>query len=253
MDRIPAAGRSRATVRFGTEVWELDIGSSLAFGRSDNSDIVIPRQTQDLLISRRAGLLTAVDGGLLVRNESSRSSIYLQGVPGPEFEIKPLMTFGTMPFNRCRLVLLGSHAARYVLHLTCPAPGAGPPGENGLAGQAVAGGRTTSGYPRLDVTDAQRRYLAALCEPILTRAGTRNAPATYGQIARRCGVSPRTVRHSLDELRQLLSAEHGIPGLVHVDGLAGEARGAVSFLPALAAWAVHSGTINHDDLEALDL
>jgi hypothetical protein len=252
VDCIPAGGRSRAAVRFGTEVWELDTGSSLAFGRSNHSDIVIPQQTQDRLISRRAGQLTAVDGGLLVKNESSRNSIYLQGVPGPEFEIKPLMTFGTMPYTRSRLVLLGSHAARYVLHITCPGPGAGPLGKNGLAGKAEAGGDTTAGYPRLDVPDAQRRYLAALCEPILTRAGTRNAPATYREIARRCGVSPKTVRHSLDALRQILSAEHGIPGLVHIEGPEDEAPGAVSFLPALAAWAVHSGTVNRDDLEALE-
>jgi hypothetical protein len=102
------------------------------------------------------------------------------------------------------------------------------------------------------VPDAQRRYLAALCEPILTRAGTRNTPATYREIARRCGVSPKTVRHSLDALRQILSAEHGIPGLVHIEGPEDEAPGAVSFLPALAAWAVHSGTVNRDDLEALE-
>lgn len=252
MDCIPAANRSHATVRFGAKVWELTLASSLTFGRSNDSDIVIPLQTQDLLISRRAGRLTAVDGGLLVRNESTRNSIYLQGIPGSEFEIKPLMALGTMPYSRCRLVILGSHAARYVLSITCPVSGVGSLGKTGLADSAGVGVRTTSGYRRLEVPDAQRRYLAALCEPILTRAGARNAPVSYREIAQRCGVAPSTVRKSLDALRQMLSAEHGIPGLVHTDGSKEEAPGAVSFLPALAAWAVHSDTINRDDLEALD-
>lgn len=252
MDCIPAASRIHATVRFEAEAWELAHDSSLTFGRSSDSDIVIPRQGQDLLISRRAGRLTAVDGGLLVRNESGRNSIYLQGIPGPEFEIKPLMTLGTMPYSRCRLVILGSHAARYVVSITCPVPGANSLDKAGLADGAGVGVRTTSGYRRLDVPGAQRRYLAALCEPVLAGTGARNAPASYKEIARRCGVSPGTVRKSLDVLRLVLSAEHGIPGLVHADGPEGEAPGAVSFLPALAAWAVYSGTITREDLEALD-
>lgn len=253
MDSIPGANRIHAIVRFGARTWELANGSSLTFGRSDRSDIVIPQQDQDLLVSRQAGRLTAVDGGLLVRNESARNSIYLQAIPGPEFEIKPLMTLGTMPYSRCRVVILGSHAARYVLGITCPVPGADSADKTGLASGPEAGARTTSGYRRLDMPSAQQRYLAALCEPLLTGTGARNAPASYKEIALRCHVFPGTVRKSLDALRQVLSAEHGIPGLVHDGGPEGEAAGAVSFLPALAAWAVYSGTVTHEDLEALDL
>jgi hypothetical protein len=252
MGRISATTRSHSTVRFDARVWDLDIGSSVTFGRSSDSDIVIPRQAQDLLVSRKAGRLTAVDGGLLVSNMSTRNSIYLQGIPGPEIEIKPLMTLATMPFSRCRLVVFGSHAARYVLDITCGAAEDGPAGEPGPASTAVVGVPTTAGYRRLDLPDSQRRYLAALCEPVLTAIGAGTAPATYRGIAERCGVSPRTVRNSFDALRQMLAAEYGIPGLVHVGGPDGEAPGAVNFLAALAAWAVHSGTVDRDDLEALD-
>jgi hypothetical protein len=251
MGRISEMPRGCATVRFGARVWELGVGSSLTFGRSDDSDIVIPDQAEDLLVSRRAGRLTAVEEGLLVKNESARNSIYLQGIPGAEFEIKPLMTLGTMPFSRCRLVVFGSQAARYVLDITCGVAEGGPAGGPGVGGRAGADVPTTFGYQRLDLPAAQRRYLAALCEPMLTRVGARTAPATYREIAERCGVSPRTVRNSLDALRQMLSAEYGIPGLMHSTD-SPEALGAVNFLAALAAWAVHSGTINRDDLEALD-
>ena len=121
MGQLIMTNSSRAVVRFGSQTWELAVGESVTFGRSVDSDIVIPRQMQDLLVSRHAGRLTAVDGGLLVSNESTSNSLYLQGIPGPELEIKPQMTLGTMPFSRCRLVIFGSHAARYVLGITCGA------------------------------------------------------------------------------------------------------------------------------------
>jgi hypothetical protein len=240
-----------STVRFGAQIWELGKGSSVTFGRSGDADIVVPRQAEDLLVSRRAGRLIAVEGGLLVSNESRRNTVYLQGIPGPEFEIRPLMTVGTMPFSRCRLVLLGSHAARYVLDIACGAAGAGSQDAAGVAGTARPGAPTTSGYRRLDIPDAQRRYLAALCERSLTGCGAR-PPATYREIAQRCGVATNTVRNSLDALRQKLSVEDGIPGLVHADARGGEAPGSVSFLSALEAWAVHSGNVTIDDLEGLD-
>lgn len=252
MSRTSATSSSHSTVRFGAQVWELDIGSSVTFGRSDDSDIVIPPQTQDLLVSRRAGRLTAVDGGLLVSNESTRNSIYLQGIPGPEFEIEPLMTLGTMPFSRCRLVVLGSHAARYVLDITCGIAEGSPTGKLGLVGRAKVGVPTTSGYRRLKMPAAQRRYLAALCEPILTAVVQKGAPATYRRIAERCGVSPKTVRNSLDALRQMLSTEYGIPSLVHIDGPQEGAPGEVNFLSALADWARRSGNVTRDDLDLLD-
>ena len=59
-----------AIVRFGAQTWTLGQGSSVTFGRSDYADIVIFRQVPDLYVSRRAGRLTAVDGGLMVTNES---------------------------------------------------------------------------------------------------------------------------------------------------------------------------------------
>ena len=225
-----ATAGSYSIVRFGVRAWELEAGSAVTFGRSDDCDIVLTFPNQDLLVSRRAGRLTAVDGGVLVSNESTRNSIYLQGIPGPQLEIKPLMTLGTMPFSRCRVVVFGSDAVRYVLGITCVGAQGGPADNPRLADEARAGAPTTSGYRRLDMPEAQRRYLAALCEPILTSVGARTAPATYRGIAERCGVSPKTVRNSLDALRQMLSAQYGIPGLVHPGGSSEEAPGTINFL-----------------------
>jgi hypothetical protein len=243
--------RPYTRVRFGARIWDLDIGASLTFGRADDSDIVISREKPDLVVSRRAGKLTAMAGGLLVSNESESRSLYLQGIPGPEVEIKPQMMLGTKPFSRCRVVVLGSHGARYVLDITHGTGGEGhssaPPRQETASRDAAA----TRGYQRLDLPPAQRRYLAALCEPILTSIGA-SAASTYARIADRCGVAPGTVRKSFDALRQKLSAEYGIPGLMHVRGSATDDPGAVSFLAALAAWAIASGNITPDDLESLD-
>lgn len=243
---------TQSTVRFGSQVWSLDIGAAVTFGRSEDCDIVIPRQEKDLLVSRRAGQLTAVDGGLLISNESERNSIFMRAIPGPEIEIKPLMTLGTMPFSRCRVVVLGSNAAQYILEITCAILEGSSAGKSVPARTGRSGSITTFGYRRLDIPDGQRRYLAALCEPILTSVGAGTIPATYNEIAQRCGVSRKTVRNSLDALRQMLSAEYGIPGLAHLGGSSREAPGAVNFLSALAAWAINSGTITLNDLEAID-
>jgi len=251
MPEIPPSQAHESTVRFGSQVWRLDIGAAVTFGRSEICDIVIPRQGKDLLVSRRAGRLTAVDGGLLISNESERNSLLMRAIPGPEIEIKPLMTLGTMPFSRCRLVVRGSDSAEYLLELTCGLA------ENGSASRPIPAGTaaespTTFGYRRLDIPDGQRRYLAALCEPILIRVGAGTVPATYNEIAQRCGVSRKTVRNSLDALRRTLSAEYRIPGLVHPGDSGQGAPGAVNFLSALAAWAINSGTITLNDLELID-
>ena len=238
-----------AVVWFGTDTWALPVGRSLTFGRSSTCDIMIGGRSEDLLVSRHAGTLTCVAGGVLVTNTSSRHPLVLQAVPGPEFEIQPGMTIGTMPHRTTRVQVLGQHGARYLLRIDAhnllgqvsfPGP---PP-------QSAAGGvPTTAAYRRLDLTAAQRRYLTALCEPCLVRIGRSAAPASYKAIAERCGVSPRTVRNCLDQLRQLLATNFGIPGLVgEDDGQAGQ----VNYAAALARWAIDSDNVTAADVELLD-
>lgn len=250
MNRNLEPGGSYATVRFGAQAWDLNLGSSVTFGRSDDCDIVLTHQVEDLLVSRQAGRLTAVDGGVLVTNESLRNPIYLRGIPGAEHKIEPRMTLGTMPFKRCRVVVIGGQAEPYVLDITCLAAEGSSAAKADLADTAKAGAPTTFGFKRIDMPRAQRRYLAALCEPMLTSVGA--APANYREIAERCGVALGTVRKSLDALRLRVSEECGIPGLVHRDGSSRKAHGTVNFRLRLADWAVSSGNATHDDLEDLD-
>jgi hypothetical protein len=249
MDRNPKPGGSYVTVRFGAQVWELKLGSSVTFGRSDDCDIVLTRPVEDRLVSRQAGRLTAVDGGVLVTNESRRNPVYLRGIPGAEHKIEPRMTLGTMPFERCRVVVIGGQPEPYVLDITCLAAEGSSAAKPVPADTAKAGDPTTLGYQRIDMPRAQRRYLAALCEPLLTGVGA--APASYREIAERCGVALGTVRKSLDALRMKVS-EYGVPGLIHPGDASGKARGTVNLRARLADWAVSSGNATHGDLEGLD-
>ena len=243
MSRDHGPGGSHATVRFGAQVWDLELGSSVTFGRSDDCDIVLTRRDEDLLVSRQAGQLTAVPGGLLVTNESVRNPIYLRGIPGAEHKIEPRMTLGTMPFTRCRVVVIGGRAEPYILDVTCLAA------EGSAKSGPVDKDPTTLGYKRIEMPPAQRRYLAALCEPMLTGVGA--APASYREIAARCDVALGTVRKSLDALRLRVSGECRIPGLIHPEGSSRKAHGTVNFRVRLADWAVSSGNATHGDLEDL--
>ena len=244
MNRDRGPGGSHATIRYGAQVWDLELGASVTFGRSDDCDIVLTGRDEDLLVSRQAGQLTAVPGGLLVTNDSRRNPLYLRGIPGAEHKIEPRMTLGTMPFTRCRVVVIGDRPEPYVLDITCrAAEGSAKPGPEDKD-------PTTLGYKRIKMPPAQRRYLAALCEPILTGVGA--APASYREIATRCDVAVGTVRKSLDALRLRVSAECRIPGLVHPEGSSRKDHGTVNFRVRLAEWAERSGNATHRDLEDLD-
>ena len=243
-NRLP--GGSHATVRFGTQAWNLELGSSVTFGRSDDCDIVLTGRAEDRLVSRQAGRLLAVDGGLLVTNESRQNPIYLRRIPGAEVTIDPRMTVGTMPSRHCRIVTIGSRAEPYTLDITCHTAEDSSAAKPDLES---AGGDTTLGAKRIPMPNAQRRYLSAVCEPMLTKGGA--APANYKESGKRCGVVWRTVKNSLDLLRQRLSEEYGIR-ITHSAGPGKDAAGAVNFLPALADWAIRTGNVTLDDVAGLD-
>lgn len=242
----PEAASAAAELRHGFRSWALPPGGSLTFGRSSRCDIAVATDPEDLLVSRHAGTLTGVHDGVLVTNASQRHPILLQPVPGREIEIGPGMTVGTMPHARSRVLVVGRHSARYLIYVDCTGLLAPPrPAAEGGPASRPAAGRATAAYGRMDLTTSQRRYLIALCEPVLSRVGTRTTPS-YHEIAARCGVSHRTVRNSLDELRRMLTADYGLPGLQSEDGPGGHS------LPGLSRWAVDSGNATLADLELLD-
>jgi len=249
----PTSRAPGAVVTFGQRRWVLRPGEALTFGRGGDRDLRFGDDPADDLVSRSAGVLLGQPDGVLVRNASRKRAILLQAVPGPELEIPPLMAVGTMPYARTRIVVAGGHGARYLIGIDTGALVASPTATRPapvLAPARAAGPPTTAGYDRIPgLPAAERRYLAALCEPLLTKVGASGGPPTYAAIAARCGVSPRTVRNVLDQLRARLAAELGIPGLVADDGAA---AGRTSYLGALARWAVDSGNATRADLEALD-
>jgi hypothetical protein len=234
-----------AELRHGSQVWTLPPGRSLTFGRSRGCDIVLAHEPEDLLVSRHAGTLSGAGNGVLVTNASQRHPLLLQPIPGQETVLAPGMTVGTMPHARARVQVAGAYATRYLIYIDStsllgPQPGTRPPPEHRVPGRPTA-----SAYHRMDLLPAQRRYLAALCEPILARVGEK-APPSYQAIADRCGASPRTVRNSLDQLRQVLSNDFGVPGLQSDDGPGGHS------LPALSRWGVDSGNVTLADLDLLE-
>ncbi|MER7181491.1 hypothetical protein ABT404_18740 [Streptomyces hyaluromycini] len=225
-------------------------GDILTFGRGAERDIRFAYDPQDDFVSRHAGSLIALKDGVLVRNDSRTQGLILQAFPGPEIPVGPHMAVGTMPYEQVRLVVPGRHGSRYALLLDTrglraqPRPAAG----DGTVDTRPAGVVPTRAQAT-KITDRELRLLAALCEPLLLLAGEEAAAATYRQIADRVGGTPASVRTCLDALRSRLTDADGIPGLRNDDASAG-AR-ADAFGPALAQWALSSGTVTTGHLSLL--
>src|SRR5262245_8192136 len=64
----------------------------------------------------------------------------------------------------------------------------------------------------LQLSDRERRYLAAVCEPLLRPVSPNARPASYAEAAARLGLARSTLRNCLDELRRRL-LDAGVPGM----------------------------------------
>lgn len=247
----PAFGTPRgvAVIRLGPRRWTLAPGAELTFGRGQDRDVRLARDPEDDYVSRRAGVLIGLGDGVLIRNSSHTQSLMVQAFPGPELVVAPQSAVATMPHEHLRLVVPGRHGARYVIVIdTRGMRGAGQVAPDVREPPTIPVGRPTkAGADR--ITPRELRFLAALCEPVLTLAGPAAQPATYRQIAERLGTTQATARNCLDLLRARLSDVDGIPGLRADEDTDDPAP---SYLPALAAWAVHSGVICTETLGLLD-
>lgn len=250
-----AGAAGAAVIRLGTRRWSLAPGAQLTFGRAADRDIRFAHDPEDDYVSRRAGIVIGLGDGVLIRNESRTQALVLQAFPGPELLVAPQSAVATLPHDHLRLVVPGRHGARYVLVIDTramrPAQPADPVGDVGpptVPVAAVPGRPTKARTDRLSAREL--RFLAALCEPILTLAGPAAVAATYRQIAERTGTTPAAVRTCLDHLRARLSDVDGIPGLRTDEDEDDDAN--QSYLPALAAWAVHTGVVDQDTLACLD-
>lgn len=232
--------------------WLMVLDDILTIGRGSDRDIRFAYDPVDDFVSNEAGTLIAVDGGLLVRNDSRTQSMSLIPLPGRQQQIGPGMMVGTMPHSRLQLVVPGRHGAIYPIYLDLrellEPGGQEVPPEEDFPLRPETGDRipTRSGPGAL--TPRERRLLAALCEPLLIFAGPDAVAASYGEIAQRTGGTKDAVRITLNILRDRLASGDGIPGLRH-----GEDSGAPAgdYRAALARWALDSGTITPGDLRLL--
>jgi hypothetical protein len=247
--RSVAEPPAAASIRSGNRRWSLAPGAQLTFGRGQDRDIRLARDPEDDYVSRRAGVLIGLGDGVLIRNSSHTQSLLLQAFPGPELVVAPQSAVATLPHDHLRLVIPGRHGTRYVIVIDTrgmnASRDAGPDPETAPA--VPVGRPTKAGAGR--ITPRELRFLAALCEPVLTLAGPAAAASSYRQIAERLGTTQATAKSCLDQLRARLSDVDGIPGLRSDDDTEDPAH---SYLPALAAWAVHSGAVNARTLDLLD-
>jgi hypothetical protein len=235
-----AASSDYVVVRYGRAVFRLRAGEELSFGRGEDRDIRIGYAPRDDLVSRAAGVILGLDDGALVRNTSRTQSLRFVAMPGPWFPLRPGMAVGTMPHRQVRLEVLGRYGRVYPLHLDL----------RGLAvpdrGRPEAHPRSTSStaYGPDQLSPRELRLLAALCEPLLTLAGSE--PSSYREIAERLGgtATASSVRTGLNRLRNRLADEYGIPGLRSDEDTWSEGRDATHFVAALAQWAIDTGQVD---------
>jgi hypothetical protein len=218
----------------------LSLGQELTIGRGAGAGIRIAHQPADEHVSRLTASLRTLPDCVLVQNLSASKQLVLRPLIGAERPVEPGAATTSMPFTEFFVVVTGRFGREYSVHvdvrdLTPDRP------------RAVSDPmETVDGIP-VDLSLAHRQLLAALCEPLFTRTGARAAPATYREVGARVGRSASHVRTVLRRLREQLAAQ-GVASLVAFN----LEKVNEDFRPALARWAINSGTITAADVQALD-
>jgi hypothetical protein len=241
-----------AVVRSGGLRRTLYPGESLTFGRGQHNDIPLGRTPPDLRVPRSVGRLECREDMVLVHNVSNKITMLAETFPGPNFEIPPLMTVGSLPHTVLTLVVRGEGGARHVLQLDCtrlstawsrlaPAP-------------PTSSSDETVGFARLtSLTTGQREILLALCLPAFLGEPITPSYTDMEAVLRARGrsLSAKTIRNSLDQLRRHLATDHDVPD-VYSEQPDDPRGGKQSFLPQLARWARLSGNVTDDELTAFE-
>lgn len=240
--RAPRTSAAYAVISFGHHRLLLVHGRELTVGRGETCDLRVAHDPSDDHVSRLAATLRALEDCVLVRNESHTKAIALRPPIGIDRVIGPREAITSLPHTQFMVVAIGRHGTEYAVHVDVR--GLEPPPDRGAGDPRMPA--TVSG-PSITPTPVQRRLLAALCEPLLTRTGPRAAPATYRQIGQRVGRRPNYVRAVLRQVREQLAGQ-GVASLVtYTVEPANE-----DFRLPLALWAIRSGTITVADVAGLD-
>ncbi|GAB3264982.1 hypothetical protein [Kineosporia babensis] len=217
----------------------LPLGKEITIGRGAGAGIRIAHEPADEHVSRLTASLRTLPDCVMVQNRSSSKPLVLRPLVGAERLLEPGAATTSMPFTEFFVVVTGRFGREYRVHVDVRdlTPQTPRPVIDPL--------ETVDGVP-IDLSGPQRHLLAALCEPLLTRTGARAAPATYREIGARVGRSPSYARNVLRRLREQLAAQ-GVAALVAYN----LEKVYEDFRPALARWAINSGTITLADIQDL--
>jgi hypothetical protein len=224
---------ARATVSHGESQATIEEGQRVRIGRSTVCDVQVGSGAdggpEDLGVSRTAATVSMQDGRLWVRNDSASQPVYLVPETGPTRVLENQDEIASLPIDRVTVQLRGrirTHDVTVELEQSPPLGDTRPIPTDGPATQYL-----------LEFTNAERRILTALCEPLLTKSGDQSKPASYAQAAERLFLSRSRVENCIADLVKKY-ASAGVPGL---EGP--EAK------DNLCRYAVRSGSISATDLE----
>ncbi|MEU1389822.1 MULTISPECIES: hypothetical protein [unclassified Nonomuraea] len=226
-------------VTFNGEQWRISRGQLLTLGRSRACNVRLP---DDDHLSRRAGSLIVLNDCVLIRNDSHHKPLVVRPPVGEDRLVEPGAAVTSLPFPTFSVVFTGRTGSTVTVRVDARSL---TPGADRRGDAAVSRAPRTVTSP-MALTRGQRLVLAALCEPLLARAGPQAVPATYAQMGRRLGRQPQYIRNVVKSLRESLSG-HGIPGLTTDD----KEIPHDDFRWALARWAVRTGVVRVEDLHAL--
>jgi len=145
-----------------------------------------------------------------------------------------------MPFRSFRIVVAGRGGASIGVEVDASAL---TPDLSSASGPTRSRPTVTS---PVTFTAAQRRILAELCRPLLTKSGAAARPADYEEIGRQLGLKPLYVRNVIKKMREDLTGD-GVPGLTDADVEASRD----GFRWPLARWLIRNSLVCSDDLECL--
>lgn len=224
---------AKATVIHGDAQASIEEGQRVRIGRSTVCDLQVgvggDSGPEDLGVSRTAATVSMQDGRLWIRNDSGSQPVYLVPETGPTRVLENQDEIASLPVDRVTLQLRGrirTHEVQVVLEAAPTLGDTRPIATDGPATQYL-----------LEFTNAERRILTALCEPLLTARGDQARPASYAQAAERLFLSRSRVENCISDLVKKY-ASAGVPGL---EGP--EAK------DNLCRYAVRSGSISAADID----
>lgn len=248
---------AHVVVSAGTQARVLVPGDVLTFGRGAQNDLRVGAVAEDLRVPRLAGRLECRPDGVLIHNTSDKRPLLMEMFPGPSFEIPPRMLVGTMPHDLVTIVVRGEGRRTYPVRIDLRPLAVSCGRRDGSAATAAEDPARTVGYWRIPaITERQRTLLCALCLPgSIGGNGPAGVPA-YAEMERILAergvrLTAKTIRNTLDDLRQWLTLEHGVADIYGEDA-AVTPGGKQSFLPELARWARLSGNVTDAELEEFD-